>query len=117
MTQAFDLIPAVEKNVNYAWQYHGYPALSAWMGSANDFFVLRRFSPLQARCLLYLQHEIARRQESIEAWDQYAMKRPMKTGQNGSLSHDPFPDRIALIKEVTPLLQQYSEYKSLSEKS
>lgn len=105
----FDQLSAEEKDVDYCWQYHGYPALSRWMASANDFFILRRFSPLQARSLLYLQNEIAQLDRSLNDWDMYAKKRPKGTGQSGSLSEDPCTERTSLIKKAIPLLQQYSE--------
>ncbi|TKA72458.1 hypothetical protein B0A55_06891 [Friedmanniomyces simplex] len=107
--QAFDQLSDLEKDVDYAWQYHGYPALSKWMASANDFFILRRFSPLQARCLLYLQNEIAAIHRGLDDWDQYAQKRPKGTGQSGSFSNDPFTKRTTLLKQAIPLLQQYND--------
>ena len=103
-----ELTTGQKENVN--WQYQGYPALTKWMASSNDFFVLRRFSPLQVRCLLFLQNEIAKRNQAIETWDSYARKQPYQTqeGGCGSLSDDPYPQRLALIQQALPLIQQYS---------
>ncbi|KAI6908734.1 hypothetical protein D0869_12094 [Hortaea werneckii] len=96
---------------NFNWQYQGYPSLTKWMASSNDFFVLRRFSPLQVRCLLYLQNEIAKKNQAIETWDSYARKQPYGTqeGGCGSLSDDPYPQRLALIQQALPLIQQYND--------
>ncbi|KAK5128244.1 hypothetical protein LTR85_002911 [Meristemomyces frigidus] len=93
------------------WQYQGYPGLTKWMASANDFFLLRRFSPLQARCLLYLQNEIAKIDKAIEAWDAYAQKHPPASaaGMCGSLDNDPYSERIQLVRQAIPLLEQYNQ--------
>lgn len=99
-----------EQKEFYNWQYQGYPSLTKWMASSNDFFLLRRFSPLQVRCLLYLQNEIAKRKQLIESWDDYAQRQSYGTqkGCCGSLSDDPYPQRLALIQQALPLIQQYS---------
>ena len=109
MELAFQKLSADEKG-RTNWQYQGYPGLSRWMASASDFLVLKRFSPLQVRCLLSLQGEIARMEHQIEAWDIYAQKQPQATGggMNGSLGNDPYEQRAALIRQVTPMLDQYS---------
>ena len=109
MEDAFDRLSDFEKGETN-WQYQGYPGLSRWMASSSDFLMLRRFSPLQTRCLLALQDDIARIERDIEAWDLYAQKQPRghKEGNSGSLGRDPHKPRRALIKQVTPLLDQYS---------
>ncbi|GAB1729277.1 hypothetical protein NU195Hw_Modified_141t1 [Hortaea werneckii] len=81
-----------EQKEFYNWQYQGYPSLTKWMASSNDFFVLRRFSPLQVRCLLYLQNEIAKTNQLIESWDDYAQRQS-----------------LALIQQALPLIQQYND--------
>lgn len=81
------------------------------MASANDFFVLRRFSPIQVQCLLYLQHEITLREKELEAWDS-----SMSPNVYGSADDDDDDDiegdgarqRPHMIKELIPMLQQYS---------
>ncbi|KAI6863355.1 hypothetical protein KC323_g5086 [Hortaea werneckii] len=100
-----------EQKEFYNWQYQGYPSLTKWMASSNDFFLLRRFSPLQVRCLLYLQNEIAKRKQLIESWDDYAQRQSYGTqkGCCGSLSDDPYPQRLALIQQALPLIQQYND--------
>jgi hypothetical protein len=96
-----------------SWQYQGYPALSDWMASSNDFFLLRRFSHLQARCLLYLQNEIAMRDRMLNAWDEFARKQQPPGGDSGDIACDPdeLPNnpRPRLVREMIPLLQQYSK--------
>lgn len=95
------------------WQYYGYPALSEWMASSNDFFVLRRFSPLQVRCLLYLQNEIAMKERDLQDWDMAAKCQDKAKGDSGDIGKDPntLPGnpRPSLLSEIVPLLQQYSK--------
>jgi hypothetical protein len=107
-----------EKN-NIAWQYHGYPALTKWMASSNDFFLLRRFSPLQVRCLLHLQNQIAQKGKELDAWDTFAMCQEPEKGNSGWIDDDPeaLPGnpRPRILREVLPLLKDYSEsFKNLS---
>lgn len=79
------------------------------MASDNDFFVLRKFSTLSARSLLYLQNEIARREKKLEGWDLYAMK--FREGQGdcetGSFRLDESGEKGIALRELIPLLQQY----------
>jgi hypothetical protein len=103
---------SAEKKHDIAWQYHGYPALSKWMASSNDFFLLRRFSPLQVRCLLYLQNEIAQRDHQLHEWDRVALCQPPGEGNSGWINQDPeaLPGnpRPRIIRELVPKLQEYS---------
>jgi hypothetical protein len=82
------------------------------MASANDFFVLRRFSPLQVRCLLYLQHQIAMKDQQLRELDKKATSQPLGNGNSGYIDEDPIAlgdnPRPRLLLEVIPLLQQYS---------
>lgn len=98
------------------WQHYGYPALSKWMASANDFFVLRRFSATQVRCLLYLQNEIASKERMLHEWDKAALCLPVGKGNSGIINWDPWPEapRVQLTQELIPLLQQYSRSPLLS---
>lgn len=95
------------------WQYHGYPALSEWMASSNDFFVLRRFSPVQVRCLLWLQNEIATKDQELQNWDMFARCQKVGEGNSGAIGSDPdaLPGnpRPRLLQELVPLLKQYSK--------
>jgi hypothetical protein len=129
MWQAPGVNPDVEKGCpemsadekfEIPWQYHGYPALSKWMASANDFFLLRRFSPLQVRCLLHLQNQIAVKGKKLEHWDKIAMSQEPGEGSSGWIDYDPealsgHPDapgrnpRPQIIRELLPLLKEYSE--------
>lgn len=95
------------------YQYHGYPSLSEWMASSNDFFVLRRFSPTQVRCLLYLQNEIASREKELQNWDLFARCQTAGKGNSGTIISDPATlaenPRPRLLRELIPLLHQYSK--------
>jgi hypothetical protein len=90
------------------------------MASANDFFMLRRFSPLQVRCLLYLQHQIAEKDRQLREYDDKAMRQPLGYGNSGRINEDPVAlgsyqgnptnPRPHLLQELIPLLQQYSTF-------
>lgn len=91
-----------------AWHYFGYPTLSAYMSSSNDFFLLRRFSRASAHCLLYQQHEIAKRGKDLDAWDELARGcKPDGSGASDSFEKDPIKERTEIIKELIPLLREY----------
>lgn len=81
------------------------------MASANDFFVIRRFSQTQIRCLLYLQNEIALKEGELHKWDSYAKCLEPEKGNSGRINEDPVAGhpRVVLIQELIPLLQQYSK--------
>jgi hypothetical protein len=106
---------SAEDKVNRAWQYHGYPALSRWMASSNDFFLIRRFSPLQVRCLLYLQNRIALKGEQLNRWDRFAMCQEPGKGNSGRINDDPEAlsgqPRPRILCELVPMLQEYSKIK------
>lgn len=82
------------------------------MASSHDFFLLRRFAPLQARCLLFLQNEIGLLEKKLKDWDDFATKQTRGEGQSGSFSKDPFKERTVIIQRLLPLLKEYSEYCS-----
>jgi hypothetical protein len=87
------------------------------MASANDFFVLRRFSPLQVRCLLHLQNQIALKDRQLRELDEKAMSQPPGYGNSGYIDQD--PDALAdnprprILQDLIPLLQQYSTHERL----
>lgn len=90
------------------------------MASSNDFFVLRKYSRECARCLLRLQHEIAKVSEKLDILDEYSRQQPPGYGGCGSLGNDPLggdpvendpldppKGRVKLIEEMELLLQRY----------
>ncbi|KAK5173135.1 uncharacterized protein LTR77_003257 [Saxophila tyrrhenica] len=94
-----------------SWHHLGYPAFVRWMASSNDFFVLRRFSRLSARCLLYQQNEIARLEKDLDDWDDLARKTD-PDDQVGRLSsdrieQDPLQERAEILRQLIPLLKAY----------
>jgi hypothetical protein len=111
---------SADEKYQVPWQYYGYPALSKWMASANDFFLLRRFSSLQVRCLLHLQNQIAVKGKELERWDNIAMNQEPGKGSSAWIDFDPealtgHPEALAshprprIIRELLPLLKEYSE--------
>lgn len=98
-----------EKKLNHANHFVGYPGLANWMASSPDFFILRRYSPLAARSLLLLQHQIWDLNEKLEEKDRDARMKPLGEAHNDSFVDDPDEDRQKMILEAARLLQQYCE--------
>lgn len=99
--------PPEETQKAMSWQYFGYPAFAEWMAASNDCFVLRRYSRASARCLLRLQHEIARISAEIDTLDRESRNRPPGYGTCDSIDDDEFPERPKLIEQMEVLLQRY----------
>ena len=83
------------------------------MASADDFFLLRKFSALSARAILVLQQKIAEREQALENWDIWTMSLPGDNGGCGGISDDAGSPRAQLIKETVPLLQEYCKLDAL----
>ena len=92
---------------DHAYHYLGYPALSKWMASSRDFFLLRRYGNLTARSLLFLQHQIARIEMELESLDSESRSRNPGESHLDSFELDEFPKRQKLIDDLIPLLQAY----------
>lgn len=101
--------PSDLEKQNSAWLYYGYRALSKWMASDHEFFVLRRYSAMNARCLLFLQNEIAKKEKRLAFLDGESMRAPPGLSGCDSFDDDPFPERNTIILEVATLLQQYCQ--------
>jgi hypothetical protein len=77
------------------------------MASSDDFFMLRRFSKVNARYLLYLQHEIGKREHKLEDMDERSQTQPPGHGPCGSFEMDRMPERTQLIEEIGEILRKY----------
>jgi len=99
-----------EKKLNHADHFVGYPGLADWMASSQDLFILRRFSPLAARTLLFLQHQIWDLNEKVEEKDRDARRKPLGEARADSFVNDPDEGgRKQKIMRAAELLQQYCE--------
>ena len=83
------------------------------MASADDFFMLRRFSKINARYLLYLQHEIGKREHQLEDMDESSRTQPPGKGPCGSFEKEHMPQRTQLIEEIGALLRTYCRLSTL----
>ena len=111
-------VPHSPSDRRQAWKYEGYPALSNWMKSSNDFFVLRRFGELNARVLLTLQGRIAAKEKELHELDKALRettsyvddKASIAMVRNDSVLHDSqYPNgRAQLIDSIKELLKEYS---------
>lgn len=88
------------------WRWRGYPSLSKWMASDDDFFVLRRFGTLNARVALMLQDQLAYLEEELKNEDD-ACKR-MPKGDSGSFRHDSRTRRRKILGATFWTLEKYS---------
>ncbi|KAL8996296.1 MAG: hypothetical protein Q9188_006605 [Gyalolechia gomerana] len=89
------------------WRYRGYPALSTWVASDDDFFMIRKFEKLGARVVLLMQNKIVQLEEAIHAEDANIYERG---GDNGRFAHDPCERRVELMDELIWRLDQYQRF-------
>lgn len=97
-----------EKRVS-GWKFQGYPLFAKWMGSSNDFCVVRRFTQLGARALLRLQDEIVELESRLEELDNISMKDPSTYGRLNSFRFDQEQEleRDSCMEELTTKLKEY----------
>lgn len=97
----------LEKQPDEPWKTHGYPELTRWMASSNDFLVLRRFSQIGARITLKLQDELVRMEDQLRQMDDFASSQPKGCGGSGSYRLDEGSPRDKLLLEMAPRLKEY----------
>lgn len=88
------------------WRYRGYPEMSMWMASDDDFFVLRRFGALSARVALMLQDQLTRLEEELEKEDVACMQMPK--GDSGTFRNDVRSRRQEILGLALWTLEKYS---------
>jgi hypothetical protein len=89
----------------YYRKYTGYEGLASFMGSDQDFMVIRRFDKLHARILLYLQAFISQREQDLRILEHRYKNAPYDI-DNGTVLNDQ-PERMELIREIADLLNKY----------
>ena len=89
----------------------GYPALSVFINSSpsHTFQLFRRFGDLNARCLLYLQDEIAELEDILKGYDR-------EDHNSKSRRHDQHYDRGHILQVITEKLAFYSQSSNASDK-
>lgn len=87
----------------------GYPAFTKWMASSEDFFVLRRFNRLNAWVQLQWQDDITRLEEELEEVNKQCRRNADKGAYCHSVRNDPMVRRQEILRELRPLLKEYSE--------
>ncbi|KAK5718514.1 hypothetical protein LTR15_008244 [Elasticomyces elasticus] len=97
-----------DQKIAQSKQYYGYPIWARHMASGHDFFLLRRFAPLQVRCLLHLQNEIGTLEVQLNEWDDYVTKTDYGDGNNNTMTDD-WPPRDEIVNRLQPLLQHYND--------
>lgn len=90
------------------WMYLGYEAFSAFMGSSDDFMVVRRFDTLAARVILLLQWELTEIEQKLNTYDQALRCDPAQNHNNGAFQFD-VPDRTDVIRDAYVKLKEYCE--------
>ena len=89
---------------------YGYPALSSFMSSSHDTFIVRRFGALGARVVLLLQYKISRLEAQLHHEDQICrLSSGIAEADNGTFEGDPSQKRIKLMEEITDALERYRE--------
>lgn len=97
----------LEKQANETWKTHGYPELTRWMASSNDFLVLRRFGQTGTRIALKLQDELVRMEDELRQMDAFASSQPRGCGGSGSYRLDEDSPRDRLLLDMAPKLKEY----------
>lgn len=90
------------------WKYLGYPGFATWGASSKDAFVLRRFNAVHTRVILYMQDQIVRKEEELEALDRRCRTRPDDV-DNGTFRYDMEPRRNAVLDDLRVRLKEYSK--------
>jgi hypothetical protein len=101
-----------EKRHNIAWKYEGYQAFSKWMASDDDFFIFRRFENANARVLLWMQHQIEKKEARLRELHDIIEKSPLDNGlRNDSFNWDTeyLKERDDLTQDLSDLLLKYSQ--------
>ncbi|KAK5736729.1 hypothetical protein LTR17_007233 [Elasticomyces elasticus] len=99
-----------DQKIEESKQYYGYPVWARHQASGHDFFLLRRFAPLQVRCLRHLQNEIGTLELQLNAWDDFVTKQHYGDSNNATISDDDWPPRVEIIRRLVPLVQQYNDH-------
>lgn len=102
-----------KKKPDVAWKYEGYQEFSEWMASDDDLFVFRRFASINARVILWMQHQIAQKEQQLEVFQKKVIESPCQNGwRNDSFTWDAryLTERDSLMHELSLLMMHYSEY-------
>ena len=97
------------------WKSKGYPELTKWMASSNDFVVVRKFTPLATRALLLLQDDVVRLERDIAQMDAFSRRQPAGQGGTGSFRIDREEaargsPRDATVRKAAEKLKEYYEF-------
>jgi hypothetical protein len=94
------------------WKHEGYQKFSEWMASDDDLFVFRRFANVNARIILWMQNQIAKKEDYLEKIHKTIVESPPEKGwRNDSFEWDAtnLIERDALMRELSALVLHYSE--------
>lgn len=105
--------PSQAEIENKPWKYLGYPSFAIWSASSKDALVLRRFNAAHARVILFMQDQIAQKEEELESLDRYCVTRPDNI-DNGTFRYDMEPRRYALLDDLRVRLKEYSKPTTFS---
>ncbi|KAK4446019.1 hypothetical protein QBC34DRAFT_486995 [Podospora aff. communis PSN243] len=90
------------------WQYIGYKHYSELITSTDEFFIVRRFSALNGRVILHLQHEIVKLEARLRELDDENPD-PESGKNNGSFEYDEGTERAELLTEIQMKLYRYNK--------
>jgi hypothetical protein len=94
--------------VQKPWKFVGYRAFCKFVASDDDFFVLRRFSVLTSRVLLYLQDELSELESELEAIEEDLMAKSAEDRHNGRFRGD-LKKRRDVVDKIDKKLRAYNE--------
>lgn len=86
----------------------GYPALSTFVSSDDDLFVVRRFEKLGARVILRMQDRIAYLEEELIEQDKLAREKNL---DSGTFRYEPeWAPRQQIMNELSWRLREYQQF-------
>jgi hypothetical protein len=94
---------------DHPWKYLGYRIFSRWVGSEKSFLVVRQFSTLNARIILWLQDDISILEQQLDLIERRYSQVGGDDHDNGSFRRDHYMERKIIMEKLYVALHKYSK--------
>lgn len=111
MTQPKAAVPEVTRDMAYqrAWKYMGYRQFSKFLGSHEDFMMVRQYRTLNARVILAMQDHLAELEAELDELEAGLHHLPEGSEiNNGTYRLESSTERHELIWKIHKRLKEYS---------
>jgi hypothetical protein len=98
--------------LDHPWKYLGYRIFSRWVGSEKSFLVVRQFSTLNARIILWLQDDISLLEQQLDLIERRYSQVEGDDHDNGSFRRDRHMERKIIMEKIYVALHKYSKFLS-----